>query len=421
MHDLRVAGEGRRTDAFGFVLQTFQHVAGDVDETTLPRVGNRAHENQVAETLEKIGREPSRIVPRVDDLVDRAEQRRTVTDGQGVDGFVDQCDVGDAEQRQRARIRDALGPGACQQLIEHAERVTRRPTAGTNDQRIHRILDRNGFLRRDLLEQTAHGRRRKQSERVVVRPGPNGRQHLLRLGGREDEDQMLRRLLDDLQQGVEASRRDHVRLVDDEDDVARLGRGVHGLVSEITSVVDASVAGRVHLDDVEVARPTRGESDTRTADAARRRRGPFGAVERPRENTRGRRLTAATRAREEVCVVDPTCVECDAQRLGDVLLPDDLGERRWTVLPVESHAQKGTGEHRHRHSWPTRPRATHFFFAAAFAAFLNSRTSRSDFSSTTSAIDRRDPSSPYAPAAVRQPSGVTPICLPRSARKIRAF
>ena len=43
--------------------------------------------------------------------------------------------------------------------------------------------------------------------------------------------------------------------------------------------------------------------------------------------------------------------------------------------------------------------------AAAFAAFLNARTCASDSASTTSATDLNTPSSPYGPAASRQPCG----------------
>src|SRR3954449_10307693 len=67
-----------------------------------------------------------------------------------------------------------------------------------------------------------------------------------------------------------------------------------------------------------------------------------------------------------------------------------------------------------------RYRAARAFFSA-FAACLNARTRSSDAPSTTSATDRVEPSSPYAPAASRQPGGATPRCLPRSATKICAF
>jgi hypothetical protein len=72
---------------------------------------------------------------------------------------------------------------------------------------------------------------------------------------------VLRRLLHDLQQGVEALRRDHVGLVDDEHPVARLGRGEERAVAQLAGVVDTAVRRRVQLRDVDVARATRRERD----------------------------------------------------------------------------------------------------------------------------------------------------------------
>lgn len=170
----------------------------------------------------------------------------------------------------------------------------------------------------------------------------DGRQHLLRLRGREHEDQVLGRLLHDLEQRIEARRRDHVGLVHDEDAVARFRRRVERAVTQLTGVVHAAVAGRVELDDVEVARAAGSERDTRAAHSARRRRRTLDAVERPRQDACGRRLATPARAGEEVGVIDALRVQCDGQRLGDMLLPDHFRERRWTVLPVQGHAREST-------------------------------------------------------------------------------
>ena len=182
------------------------------------------------------------------------------------------------------------------------------------------------------------------------------RQHLLRLGGGEDEDEVVRRLLDDLQQGVEALRGDHVRLVDDEHPVARFGRRVERPVAQLAGVVDAAVRRRVQLDDVDVPRPLRRQRDTRGTHAARVRSRPLLAVQRAGEDACRRRLAAAARPGEQVRVVDPPGLERDAQRLGDVLLPDDVGEPRRTVLAVQSqrHAARLPTARPARGAVPTR-------------------------------------------------------------------
>src|SRR5690606_18817292 len=60
-------------------------------------------------------------------------------------------------------------------------------------------------------------------------------------------------------------------------------------------------------------------------------------------------------------------------------------------------------------------------FAAAFMAFLSSRTFVSASGETMSATLRCAPSSPYGADASRHPAPVNPYCLPSSARKIFAF
>ena len=59
------------------------------------------------------------------------------------------------------------------------------------------------------------------------------------------------------------------------------------------------------------------------------------AVERAGEDPGARGLAAAAGAGEEVGVVDPVVRQRRAQRLGDVVLADDLGERLGPVAAVE--------------------------------------------------------------------------------------
>ena len=175
-----------------------------------------------------------------------------------------------------------------------------------------------------------------------MRARPDGRQHLLRLRRREHEDQVLRRLLDDLQQRIEAGRGDHVRLVDDEDAVARLRRRVERPVPQLAGVVHTAVAGRVEFDDVDAARTVRGQRHAGVAHAARCGRRPLLAVQRPSEDARRRRLPAAPRPGEQVGVVDAAGGQRSGERFGDVLLANHVGEGCRSVLAVERHAQQAT-------------------------------------------------------------------------------
>ena len=183
---------------------------------------------------------------------------------------------------------------------------------------------------------------------------------LLGLGGGEDEADVLRRLLDDLQQGVEALRGDHVGLVDDVDLVAVAHRLERRLLAQLAGVVDAAVGGRVDLDDVDRARPAGGQLDARVAAAARLVGRALGAVQGAREDARARGLAAAARAGEQVGVVDAVVPQRRPQRLGDVVLADHLRERVRPVAAVEReglvHAPDPNRGPRHRDT-PSGPAA----------------------------------------------------------------
>ena len=81
--------------------------------------------------------------------------------------------------------------------------------------------------------------------------GEDGGGNLVHLGGGEDEDDVLGRLLHDFEQGVKGPDAEHVGLVDDVDAVADLSGGEVCLLAQLADVVDAVVAGRVDLGDVE--------------------------------------------------------------------------------------------------------------------------------------------------------------------------
>ena len=145
------------------------------------------------------------------------------------------------------------------------------------------------------------------------------------------------RLLDELEQGVEALARDHVGLVDDVDLVAAVDGSEERPLAQVARVVDTAVAGGVDLDDVEAARASARQVAAALALAARVRDRGLLAVERAGEDARARRLAAATRAGEEVGVVDAVVGERVPQRVGHVRLADHLGERLRAIAPVQGH------------------------------------------------------------------------------------
>ena len=169
---------------------------------------------------------------------------------------------------------------------------------------------------------------------------PDRRDDLFRLGGGEDELEVRRGFLDQLEEGVEALPGHHVRLVDDVDLETPGDRRIERPLAQIPGVIHAAVRGGVDLDHIEAARPVRGQRDTRLALAARVRGRPFGAVQRAGQDPRAGRLAAAPRPAEQVGMVHPAGAQRLAERLGDVVLAAHLGERRGPVAAVERQPRR---------------------------------------------------------------------------------
>ena len=344
VHDLAVPGERGLPDLAGLLDHPRQLVVGGLHQPPLGSLGNRLQQREVAQPLQQVGGEPAGVVPGLHQPVDRLEHGCPIARGQRVDDVVDQGDIGDPEERHRPLVGDALWSGPGEQLVENRQRVARRAASRPDDQGVDGGRDDRALVGADPLHQLAQRAGRDEPERVVVGARADGGQHLVRLRGGEHEDQVLRRLLHDLEQGVETLGGDHVRLVDDEHPVARLRRGEEGAIAQLAGVVHTAVGRSVELGDVDVARTARCQGDARRADAARIGRGPELAVERPRQDARRRRLAAATGTREQVGVVDAARGESRAQGIGDVFLPDHLGELRRAVLAVQSqrHSREAT-------------------------------------------------------------------------------
>ena len=310
-------------------------VLGDVDEAGRRGPRDGGHDDQVAQPPEQVLGEPARVLAGLDDLVDHPEDGGAVGGREGVDHLVEQRVRGVAEQPGGQLVGDAVGPGAADELVEDRERVARRSPARTDDEGQGGRLDPDLLLGAEVGEVARHQPRRDQPERVVVGARADRRDDLLRLGGREDEAQVLRRLLDQLEQRVEALRRDHVGLVDDVDLVLAADRREERLLTQVTGVVDAAVGGRVDLDHVDRPGPAPGQVAAAVALPAGVGHRRLLAVERPGQDPRAGGLAAAPRPAEEVGVVDPVAGQRGPQRLGHVLLPDDLGEGLRPVATVE--------------------------------------------------------------------------------------
>ena len=165
------------------------------------------------------------------------------------------------------------------ELVEGRFGVAEGASSAARDQRERRVgcLDPLGVAD---APQDAHEllqARPREDEGLAARA--HGRQHLREVGRAEDEDQVGRRLLDQLQERVPGGVRELVRLVEDVDLVAALGGLEDDALADLADVVDPALRGRVHLDHVE--RGAVRDRDAGVADLVGRRRRPLLAVDAP--------------------------------------------------------------------------------------------------------------------------------------------
>ncbi len=149
--------------------------------------------------------------------------------------------------------------------------------------------------------------------------------HLSNFGGREEEFDVFGRFFERFQQAVESLFRQHVRLIDDEDFITRHRGTVFRRLNHLADIVDAGVAGRVHLDHVDMT-----AFDNRRAMFA----GAAGfdgwpalsvrtdAVETFRDNPGGRGFPDTAHAGQNIGVVNAVFLKGIAEHTHHRLLPD---------------------------------------------------------------------------------------------------
>ncbi len=145
---------------------------------------------------------------------------------------------------------------------------------------------------------------------------------LVRLSGGEDEFDVRRWLLDQLQQCIEACGGHHVRFVDDVDLEAAADRREERPLPQVASVVDAAMARSVDLNHVDTSRTVACQVLAGLALTARHGPRSLLAVQSSGEDTSRCGLATSSRAREQVCVIDPVVREGPLQWLSDVVLAD---------------------------------------------------------------------------------------------------
>ena len=336
------ARELPRAHARHLGLEALRLVRGHVEQPVGGRIWHRGEDDQVSEPAQEVLGEPARVLAHLDHLVHRAEHPGRIPGGEGVHDLVEQRVRRVAQQGRGLSVADALVPRPAEQLVQDGQRVTHRSPAGAHHEGDRRLVHVDALGPADLRQVVRQQARGDEPERVVMGARPDGADDLFRFGGGEDELGVRRRLLDELEQRVEALRRHHVRLVDDVDLVAAGDRREVGTLAEVPRVVDTAVRGGVDLDDVDGAGAPAGEILAGLAHPAGRGGGALSAVEAAGQDAGRGGLPAAARPGEEVGVVDPVVGQRPLKGHRDVVLPDDVGEGVRAVAAVERQ-RRGRG------------------------------------------------------------------------------
>ena len=164
--------------------------------------------------------------------------------------------------------------------------------------------------------------RRDAAEIVPLAPGQNGGGHLMDLGGGQNKQNVLRRLLQRLEQRIEGAGGQHVDLVDDIDALFQRGGGKGGLLPDVPDVVHAVVGGGVDLTDVQ-SRVLQNSPAGGAGVAGAAIDGVL-AAHRPGQDLGAGGLSGAAGAGEQIGMAGAPGGHLAAQRGGDMVLAENI-------------------------------------------------------------------------------------------------
>ncbi len=218
-------------------------------------------------------------------------------------------------------------------LVEHALGIAQPPLGPAGKRLGGGLVELDLLAFRDVEKVLLDEIRRDAAEIETLATAGDGRGNLLRLGRREDELHMRGRLLERFEKRVERAGGEHVHLVDEVDFKRPAGGGVGRAFAEIADVFHAVVARAVDLHDIEAA--PLGDLEAGIAFTAGLGGGALLAIQRLRQDARGRGFPDPSRTDEKVSLREAFRIHRVLERARDVVLPDDLGEGLRTVFSGE--------------------------------------------------------------------------------------
>ncbi len=205
------------------------------------RIGHLAHvlhEHQMAEVLQQVGDESGHVLSLLGELLDERQHAGRVAVDDEVEQPEERIVLDGAEQLEHGRHRD-LASRRGRELVERRDGVAEAAAGASPDEGERRVGSLDALAVRDAAQQPRQLAEPGTFEPERLAARPDRREHLREVGRAEDEDEVGRRLLDQLQERVEGGVRELMRLVEDVDLVAPLDRLQDDVVADLADVVDA--------------------------------------------------------------------------------------------------------------------------------------------------------------------------------------
>jgi hypothetical protein len=330
-------GPAQRRDAQLFGQRPAAHPLGLGHRGVLGDLRDQADAGQRMGQLQEVLQDHGRVGARG---IEAGHEVQRLGDLAAHDGLEEVEDLGAVGQAQHV-LDVVLAHRAARErdrLVEQRQAVAHRAVGGARNHGERPGRGLGPFPGGDVGEVGGQARLLDPAQVEALAARQHGDRDLADFRGGEDEDHVLRRLLQGLQQAVEGLPREHVDLVDDVDLGARRDRSVAHALDQLADVVDAGAAGRVHLDHVDVAVP--GDGGAVLAGSAGLGAGAAlavraDAVEGAGEDARGRRLAHAAHAGEDVGLGDAPGRDRVAEGTDRGLLADQVGEAGRAVLAGE--------------------------------------------------------------------------------------
>ncbi len=208
--------------------------------------GSPLQKHGCPQKLQRLPVQLAQVGPVPGSLIDYFQSGGSVAGKQVFDQVQPTLAVAQTQQLLHLGQRHAI-PKGNHQLLQQVLRVPQAACgiAGHQPHRIrgHRHTLPLGNLRQPIVD--ALGRDTAEVETLAA--GYNGGQDSVGLGGAENENHVSRRLFQGFQKGVGSLIGEHVGFVNDINLAPALGGGKVNLVPNLTDVLNAPVAGRIHL------------------------------------------------------------------------------------------------------------------------------------------------------------------------------